>query len=364
MRRTLIPVGCLLVMVIGCGKQETDITPLPEEPELPPLVTWKELPPLPNPLGFGGPFAGVSNGALVVAGGAHFPVSLFEGGTKLWKDTVFVLEPGKDEWLSGLKLPRPLAYGASITTSDGLILAGGCDSKEHFADVYRLNWANGKIETKPLASLPKPCAYTSAARVGSIIYMAGGQESPNATSAMKNFWALDTSKPDGRWQVLEPWPGPARILPVAAACDGKFYVFTGCDLHAGEDGKAERTYLRDAYRYDPTGKTWEKLAEMPRPAVAAPTPAMVLGTSRILLCSGDDGKLVGKIVELKAKHPGFHRDTLAFNTEANAWATVGDVPLGQVTNCTATWQDMYVVPSGEVRPGVRTPKVYAAAPVD
>ena len=119
-----------------------------------------------------------------MAGGAHFPVSLFEGGKKLWVDPIFVLEPGQKAWQAVGKLPKALAYGASITASDGLILAGGCDDKAHFADVYRLNWANGKIDTKPLASLPKPCAYTSAALVGSIAYVAGGQETPKATSAI------------------------------------------------------------------------------------------------------------------------------------------------------------------------------------
>ena len=364
MRIALILVACLLVGLVGCSQEKAEQPTPPEGPIVTPPITWKALPDLPQPLGFGGPFAGVSNGALIVAGGAHFPVSLFEGGTKLWVDPVFVLEPGKDAWLAAGKLPKPLAYGAAVSTPDGIVLAGGCDSKTHFADVYRLTWANGKIDTTPLLSLPKPCAYTSAALIGSVMYVAGGQESPKATTAMKNFWALDTAKADATWQALPAWPGPGRILPVAAACDGKFYVFSGADLAPGPDGKAQRKYLTDAYRYDPATKAWDKLADMPRPAVAAPTPAMVVGSGCILVCSGDDGKLADKVFELKEKHPGFHKDILSFSTEANAWITTGEVPQGQVTNCTATWQGMYVVPSGEVRPGVRTPKVSAATPVD
>ena len=39
----------------------------------PPVLTWTSLPPLPDPIGFAGAFAGVADGALLVAGGANFP---------------------------------------------------------------------------------------------------------------------------------------------------------------------------------------------------------------------------------------------------------------------------------------------------
>ena len=35
-------------------------------------LQWAQLPPLPDPLGVAAPFAGVSGGALLVAGGANF----------------------------------------------------------------------------------------------------------------------------------------------------------------------------------------------------------------------------------------------------------------------------------------------------
>ena len=40
---------------------------------------WTELPPVPDTTGLAGSFAGVSNGALVVAGGSNFP-----GGKAPW----------------------------------------------------------------------------------------------------------------------------------------------------------------------------------------------------------------------------------------------------------------------------------------
>ena len=66
------------------------------EAQKPEAITWEELPELPNTVGLGGAFAGVSNGALIVAGGANFPDKPeWEGGTKVWYDAIYILTPEK-----------------------------------------------------------------------------------------------------------------------------------------------------------------------------------------------------------------------------------------------------------------------------
>ena len=112
---------------------------------------WRELPALPpNPSGgFGqiqpglaGPIAGVSNGALIVGGGANFPEAMpWDGGAKVWHDQLFVLEdPDATGWTTakGWTLPRPLGYGVSISTDDGVICIGGCDAEQCYAEVFHL----------------------------------------------------------------------------------------------------------------------------------------------------------------------------------------------------------------------------------
>ncbi|MCA9744200.1 sodium transporter, partial [candidate division KSB1 bacterium] len=60
---------------------------------------WDELPPLPDSEGFAGMYAGVSNGAVIVAGGANFPDGRpWEGGQKVWYDRIFVLEEPNGQW--------------------------------------------------------------------------------------------------------------------------------------------------------------------------------------------------------------------------------------------------------------------------
>src|SRR5262245_61614359 len=115
---------------------------------------WKRLAPLPDKEGFAGSFAGVSNGALLVAGGANFPDKKpWDGGKKVWSDTVFVLEKPDGSWKVAGKLPRPLGYGVSVTHGAGVVCVGGGDADRHFADAFRLEWKNGKLVTTELPPL-------------------------------------------------------------------------------------------------------------------------------------------------------------------------------------------------------------------
>jgi N-acetylneuraminic acid mutarotase len=95
-------------------------------------LKWRELPALPDQEGFAGPFAGTHNDVLVVAGGANFPTKMpWEGGGKVWYDRVYLLESPSRNWREVGKLPRPLGYGVSISTADGVVCIGGSDPNKH-----------------------------------------------------------------------------------------------------------------------------------------------------------------------------------------------------------------------------------------
>ncbi len=325
------------------------------------FLKWEQLPPLPDKLGIAAPFAGVSGEALIVAGGANFPNGMpWDGGKKIWHDEVYVLTEPQGQWITGFKLPRPNAYGVAVTTKDGLVCIGGGNAQEHFPDVFLLKWQNGAIVVKNLPALPIPVAFASGALLGETIYVAGGIETPDATNALQTFWSLDTSQAGSKWEKLEPWPGPARMLAVAAVQDGSFFLAGGTDLTAGPDGKPQRIYLRDAYRFTP-GRGWRKIAEMPRAAVAAPSPAPALGQSHFLVIGGDDGTKVG--FQPLQEHPGFTAEILAYHTITDTWAKMGTAAVSRVTAPAVWWKNRVVVPSGEVRPGVRSAEVWTARPI-
>ena len=316
---------------------------------------WSKLPSIPDAEGFAGSFAGVSGGALVVAGGANIVGDKWaEPLRKKWYDSAFVLEKPGGEWRGGFRLPRPLGYGVSVTTPGGIACIGGSDADRHFADCFLLEWRDGRIGTRAMPPLPQPCANLCGALVGDAIYVAGGLETPTATLALKTFWKLDLAAKEWRWEILEPWPGPERMLAVAGSLGGEFHLFGGAKLSADADGKPVREYLRDAYRFTP-GKGWRRSADLPRAAVAAPSPAIVDG-KRLLIVSGDDGAKVD--FKPVSEHPGFPREVLAYDPARDAWSVAGEVPFSRVTAPVVEWLGHSVIPNGEVRPRVRTPEVW------
>lgn len=323
------------------------------------LTAWSKLPSLPDKEGFASMFAGVSGGALLAAGGANFPDKKpWEGGKKLWYDTVFVLEKPDGAWKVAGKLPRPLGYGVSVTHGNGVVCVGGSDAERHFASCFRLEWRAGKLMTKPLPSLPQPNANMSGALLGDTLYVAGGIEKPDSTRTLEKFYALDLAAKQPVWRELEPWPGPARMLGVAAAQDGSIFLVSGTDLSAGPDGKPVRTYLRDGYRYTP-GKGWKRIADLPRFAVAAPSPAPTVGTTQFLLMSGDDA---AQLTVKPTEHQGFPRGVLAYDPRTDRWTESAPTPAPRVTAPTVQWNGAWLVVSGEQKPGIRSPEVWRWQP--
>lgn len=317
-------------------------------------LDWKELPPVPDREGFAGSFAGVSGGVLLVAGGTNFPDKRpWEGGTKVWYDRVFALEPGARAWRDVGRLPAVNGYGVSVNIDDGLVLIGGGDAQRNFAEVWFVRWDGRAVTYDPWPALPTPLAMAAGARVGRTIFVAGGLDRPDAAHAQKTCFALDLDRRQTGWRELPPWPGPERFLATAGAHGDAFFLFSGAKLLAGADGKPVRAWLHDAYRYTPAGG-WKRIADLPRVAVAAPSPAAVVG-GRLLVVGGDDG---AQASVAPTAHQGFPRDVLAYDPATDSWSREGSVPFSLVTTTATTWLGRLVVAGGEQRPGVRSPLVW------
>ncbi len=340
-----------------------------------PIFKWKELPSIPDPVGYAGSFAGISNGALIVAGGANFPDggAPWTGSVKKWHDKIFVLENPDGAWKQIGKLPTPLGYGVSITWQDALLCFGGSNESGHYADAFIVRYKNGEILTEKLPAMPGTIANTCGALVGDVVYIAGGTKSSDSRVSEQAFWSLDLSKgaAERKWEVLPSWPGPSRMLSVAGSLKGAFYLFSGASLNDGR-----RQYLRDAYKYTPK-KGWIKLADLPASVVAAPATAYAKGKNHLLIFGGDDGKLAPVAADLKQRHPGFSSDILSYNASVNTWRVAGRIFTNKkdgyennpnestwapVTTPLTIWNGNIILPGGEVRPATRTPKVLQATP--
>jgi len=375
--------------------------------------------------GLAGAFSGVHEDALIVAGGANFPDglpwSVLPDGSKpkkIYNTDIYVLlknDKGYEWKVSEVKLPHGYSYGVSIPTEDGLICIGG-EWRTYDANGVKKpksdkaftikHLGEGKIKILDnLPALPTACSDMGGAKVGSKIYIAGGADKKGQT---RNFWSLDMSKKDDPeafvWKTLEPWDGaPRSHLVAAAASNGKkdcFYIFSGrC-----KDAEKGWMFLTDSWMYD--GAKWSRVADVGT-NLQNKTPVCVMagagiktGANHIAVFGGADGNLfrmveeelpaeikaardAGKDAEADAlekkktdlytNHPGFSRDILAYHTVTDTWRVIGKCSESDIAGLTAgshvtttavKWGKDIIIPSGEVRPGVRSPNIWIISPVN
>ena len=335
------------------------------------------LPDLPETIGVAGAFAGSHNGTLIVAGGANFSDKPWSPdkdtcGKKVWHDRIYVLPQGAKEWNTSYKLDKPTAYGQAVATDGGLLLIGGCGEGDvPHADVILLTW-DAERETLTRVAyppLPAPTARLAAERIGAKVYVLPGHVSEDKSNVPAALWSLDVSKPvkEMAWRTDHaPLPGPARLNAATAVqtSGGKhtfLYVFGGV-IHATDaEGKLQRTFLKDAYRFNPRAVAlerdpWKRLEDIPAETAAAC--AIDYGHSDILLFGGVNGRITSLP---HAERPDNPTTIRCYHAIVNRWVDVGRLPTGVVVTTAVRYGGKIVIPTGETRPGVRTPGVQVAA---
>ena len=347
------------------------------------LLEWSELPPLPDAIGRAGAFVGVSNDALIVAGGANFPAGRpWDGHPKVWYADAFVLTAPTAEWLhfEGV-LPEPLAYGVAAQHEGAMFIAGGGNAEHHTDQIAKLEWDGEALEWTPFATLWKPAAFTCGTIVNELLVVYGGLESPEATEPIGDLMFTELGDRRSSWAFTRT-PLRARQLAVAGAWNNHLFIFGGVGLEEREGDPSHRVYLSDSWKIDLSFETpgslwdlqWERIADTPRPLPGAPSPAFQLGSEHLVIFGGDDGAHYGE--DLKDAHPGFPATGFAYDPNLDRWREAGSLPVdtsidptnspslgawSPVTTGAVRWNDRFVIATGEARPGVRTPRVLFGA---
>lgn len=292
-------------------------------------------------------------------------------------------------WISQpVKLPRALAYGASVALDDGVLCLGGSDGKECAADVFLLRWddAARSVAKTDFPPLPKPLAFAGAGRAGSWVIVAGGSTTPDGRSGADVF-GLDLSKRGDtaafQWETLPAMPAALHFPICVGQSDGEhdaFYVFGGRDLRPGQEGEVSSA----VWKYTPASRTWSS-AEKIQPASEAAPIGLMSGTGvalepeRVLLIGGDDG-VVARFLESNAQrpgsieekecwarfnaalveaHPGYRRGMLLYDAHSRSWSKAGSFPQGTPAVAQAfLWDGAIVLAGGESRPGHRSAAVW------
>lgn len=328
---------------------------------------WKLLAPLPDPVGFGGMFAGVLGGRLVAGGGSQFrekPVWL--QGTKSYSDRIFTLSSPDAKWqVHAERLPEKNSHFAAAASSEAIYLVGGLNADGGQQACWELRARGDGFAFNRLPDLPSPLCYGAAAIVGGRLFVAGGQRQPTDKAASAEAFSLELGAPHV-WRREPNLPGPGVFVASAATEGSGFFLFGGMAFDA--EGKFSPS--SKGYRFDPAARRWEQLPDLPEPRVGAATPCPVLPDGKIFLIGGYAAVFPGAPRE----HPGFSAQTLRYDVAQRRWENGPVLPRASVPDrdspgdagpgpmlaapC-ALWENLAVVVSGEVRASTRTPAVIA-----
>ncbi|WP_343700894.1 sodium/solute symporter [Chitinophaga sp.] len=344
-------------------------------------IRWSVPATLPPPQGaalqpgLAGASAGVHQNMLLIAGGANFPDGMpWQGGGKKYHNDVYLLRPDST-WLPPVTLPFSFAYAASVTTPQGLLCIGGENEHGPRKEVFLLQWdaVQQKLLVTNMPSLPQPVTNASAALHGNTVYLTGGE---TGTGTLRTFYRLPPGA--SRWEQLPGLPLAVSHAVAVVQSNGEhpcLYLIGGRARTAGGISQLHNS----VYQYNLQNGQWKKMAALPVPALSAGT-GIATGATYILLFGGDKGDVFHRIETLNAAinaapaadkaalqaqklplltaHQGFSRDIHLFNTVTNTWTKTGELPFTTpVTTTAVKWGEDIFIPSGEVRPGVRTPAI-------
>ncbi|MFC4995577.1 sodium:solute symporter family transporter [Rubritalea tangerina] len=381
-------------------------------------IQWGgEFPSVPDEHGFAGPFAGVvgegDNRYLVFGGGANFPEGApwektASGGKppKVWYDSLYAiplesegLKPsGAWEKLSEV-LPEKLGYGASVSLEHrgSALFIGGNRAENggmhHSKKVYEVKVGQGGFEIEAVADLPVGVSSAPAAVIGKKVYIFSGA---SADGEHMGAYVMDTASTDvskWAWEKMA-WPESAAGVPARArqhatlgVQGGKLYVFAGRTAidTSIEVPEVDRNtmhgmdFLRDAYVFDPKAGNWKRLTDLPVGISAAPQNAVPAGVSHLMVLGGVDVDFLRQQLKDRPdkngqgfEHPGFPNVIRAYHTITDRWAVVGELPIGADAERRANKKEVgyapvtvpvvmvgkdFVVPSGEIKPGIRSTQV-------
>lgn len=326
-------------------------------------------------VGVAGLLQGTIDKYIVIGGGANFPTPLEKGGKKVTHKDLYLLEDvnGELKIIEQIQLDHPIGYGASVNVKEenAIYYLGGSPDKEHARDILKVTLDGTKIKTEIVGKLPLAFQNGVAQyRDGKIYYGVGKIE--NEEGKLKNsnkFFEYDLKSK--KIKELKPFPGEGRQQTVGQILGDKFYVFSG---------GSNVSYV-DGYAYDFANNKWEKAADV----VVNGEKILLLGANSVKLDENNmlviggfnyelwndanhylstlkDEELKTYKTEYFGAEPdsyGWNRKELIYNSKTNSWSEIGEVPFNAPCGeaLILIQDDIYSI-NGEIKPGVRTDRMY------
>lgn len=353
--------------------------------------------------GISASFAGVIAGKLIVAGGCNFPDKpVTEGGKKVFYKEILMNDAGK--WQKIGEMPEALAYGVTVKADDALYFIGGQNEKSFSSFLKITVNASGIANVEKLADLPVMFDNGAGALNGSEIIVVGGNQNGKPSS---DVWAYDLSEM-GEWKQYASLPvANGLVQGVAVSVKSEkpketnssqtttgnpsgVYVFGGFSpVIADAPAMVNQNVLCYAGAENPS---WQ-FTKVPYPSDDAKSSfsggvGAAINHNQILLMGGVNkdvfeyalnrihymsGKTLDDKDEYTEKlrsegaaymhHPAawykFNPSVWIYNVITCEWKSLGEYPQATLAGASiAVDNDAIYLVNGELKPGIRTPKIW------
>ena len=344
--------------------------------DLPPANGMKEQP------GLAGPVTGIVHDHFLVSGGANFPDGMpWRGAKKIYHNEIYLFERRNGKLIavpgSKQKLPQPVAYCANVILPGGTVYLGGENQQGILSQVVLIKYddLSGNLIFSDLPALPVPLTNLSGTYINNRIYVGGGNSIDGSSD---KFFFLDISIPGKTWQPLPDIPVKIAYAVMVAQTEGdQHYIYLIGGRRKNNNGISD--IFNTLYQFDIKLNKWKEKQPLPYKISAAS--GVALGSNKIFLFGGDKGetftreerlsasiknemdeqknkKLVEEKIKLLDGHPGFTNEVLFYNSITNTWERTNSLPSGApVTTTAIQWDNDIIIPSGEIKAGVRTSKI-------
>lgn len=369
MNRLSLILCCILVMS-ACNMKDSNLE-----------IEWNVAGTLPADtdnaahIGVAGPVTGMIDDILIVAGGANFPDGMpWDGGTKAYSKEVYLYAIGQN---SELELTHThtfedsVAYAANISLDNAIYSIGGERNGIATSDVYRYYLEDNTLKRVQLAALPQPLTNGGAAHVDEYIYFVGGE---NAESVSSKVYRLRFAEEGATWEEFSDLPKPITHAVITSDESENIYIIGGRKRNTN----AKSDMYFEVYGLNILSKKTELIDNLPE-TLAAGTGGYF--NHNLIVIGGDNAQtfhqvealigainlesdenmkaeLIAKKNEMQRSHPGFSTDVWIYNLTEKSWKKTNKLNgASPVTTTAVFYNDLIVIPSGEVRAGVRTDQI-------
>lgn len=337
--------------------------------------------------GTSGAYGGLLGDRLIMGGGCNFPgVSNVDGGKKQYYSSFYAVRDGKAVRIA--QMPSPRGYGASVVDESGekLFFIGGTDDHLLYPAVFEVRIEDGEPVMERIEhGLPFGWAEGGAALDGHVLYLAGGWEEKG--KPLTDVVSLDLLS--GAFERVATLPGgEGRIQPGVFISGGKLYLFGG---NNPSDGTRPSKIHDTAYALDLKTREWKGLPE-PRLADGSLMPFVGTAVSKaplsgeVYAAGGVNAEIFNAAVlreyhqgnapesekpryaELRREYlthdPSWYRFSpllMRFNLETETWEELLSDPAIATAGAvlaTGTKGRLCLI-GGELKPGIRTPDIWA-----